>query len=211
MWYRHDIKLQLRRSLKDNRDIHSRLMSVYPEVPHWWYGAIFIVMFALSVVSVEVWDTELPAWALVISLIIAAIFVVPIGMIRAITNQQFAMQLFGQFVIGYMLPGRPTAMMIFKTYSFISMNQALSFLNDLKLGHYMKVPPRMMFLAQVVATCVSIFVVVFVQAWMFDNIPDICTPEQAHNFVCPSTRVFATAALLWGGIGPARLFNQGQM
>ena len=29
------------------------------------------------------------------------------------------------------------------------MNQAVSFLNDFKLGHYIKIPPRSMFLVQV--------------------------------------------------------------
>lgn len=40
-------------------------------------------------------------------------------------------------------------MMMFKTYGYIPMAQALTFLSDLKLGHYMKVPPRTMFWAQV--------------------------------------------------------------
>ena len=31
----------------------------------------------------------------------------------------------------------------------MSMNQVVSFFNDFKLGHYMKIPPRSMFLVQV--------------------------------------------------------------
>ena len=49
-----------------------------------------------------------------------------------------------EFIIGYMQPGLPTAMMLFKTYGYITMYQALAFVRDLKLGHYMKVPPRTM-------------------------------------------------------------------
>jgi hypothetical protein len=37
----------------------------------------------------------------------------------------------------------------FKVYGYISMNQSVSFLTDFKLGHYMKIPPRSMFLVQV--------------------------------------------------------------
>lgn len=37
----------------------------------------------------------------------------------------------------------------FKTYGYISMTQAVYFLSDFKLGHYMKIPPRAMFNAQV--------------------------------------------------------------
>ena len=45
-----------------------------------------------------------------------------------------------ELIIGYALPGRPIAMMLFKTYGYISMAQALQFTSDFKLGHYMKVP-----------------------------------------------------------------------
>lgn len=37
----------------------------------------------------------------------------------------------------------------FKIYSDVTMSQALIFLQDLKLGHYMKIPPRIMFMTQV--------------------------------------------------------------
>ncbi|KAG8892803.1 hypothetical protein FRC00_011487, partial [Tulasnella sp. 408] len=31
------------------------------------------------------------------------------------------------------------------------------------------------------------------------------------KFTCPGVRVFSTASLIWGGIGPARAFNQGSL
>lgn len=51
--------------------------------------------------------------------------------------------------MGYLYPGYPAANMCFKVYGYISMKQGLTFLQDLKLGHYMKTPPRAMFMAQV--------------------------------------------------------------
>ena len=48
-----------------------------------------------------------------------------------------------------MYPERPVANMCFKVHGFISMTQALTILSDFKLGHYMKIPPRSMFMAQV--------------------------------------------------------------
>jgi OPT oligopeptide transporter protein len=52
--------------------------------------------------------------------------------------------------MGYLYPGHPVANMCFKVYGYISMKQALAFLQDFKLGHYMKIPPRTMFMAQVI-------------------------------------------------------------
>ncbi|EJC97675.1 OPT oligopeptide transporter [Fomitiporia mediterranea MF3/22] len=207
LWYRHDIIRQFRRSLRDQRDVHSRLMSVYPEVPMLWYLGVLVIAFVMGVITIEVFDTKMPVWALVFALGIALIFLLPVGMIQAITNQTVAMQVFAELIAGYVIPGRPVALMIFKTFCFISLSQAVAFLGDLKLGHYMKVPPRTMFTAQIVATILAVFVSLGVQDWMFGNIPDLCSPDQKARFICPSTSTFATAALIWGGIGPARMFS----
>ena len=177
----------------------------------WWYGGLGVVAFVMAVITVEVFDTKLPIWALLLALIVAIVFILPIGMVQAITNQQVGLQIFAELIVGYVLPGRPVAMMVFKTFSFVSVRQAVSFLGDLKLGHYMKIPPRTMYLAQVLATVVSVVVSVAVQSWMFTNIPDLCTPDQPAHLTCPSTSVFATAAIVWGGIGPARLFSPGTL
>lgn len=62
-----------------------------------------------------------------------------------------------EYIIGYIYPGYPVANMCFKVYGYISMTQAITFLQDFKLGHYMKIPPRMMFMAQVSITENRIF------------------------------------------------------
>lgn len=51
--------------------------------------------------------------------------------------------------MGLIYPERPIANVCFKVYGYMSMAQAVSFLSDFKLGHYMKIPPRSMFLVQV--------------------------------------------------------------
>jgi hypothetical protein len=76
------------------------------------------------------------------------------------------------------------------------MAQALQFASDFKLGHYMKIPPRTMFFAQVSAAAVAGTVQLGVQAWMFTNIVDICSSKQPDGFICPSTEVFGTASII---------------
>ncbi|EIW64935.1 OPT oligopeptide transporter [Trametes versicolor FP-101664 SS1] len=211
LWYRHDIVRQFRRSLRDEKDVHSRLMMSYPEVPAWWYGSLFLVAFVFGVVAIEVYPTQFPVWAFILSLIIGFVFVIPVGIIRAITNQLPAINVLAELVGGYVLPGRPLGVMVFKTFGFVSMYQSLFFLNDLKIGHYMKIPPRVMFMAQVVASTLACFVCVGVQEWQFANIEGYCTPTQKDGFVCNDIETFATASIIWGGIGPQRLFSHGAM
>lgn len=66
--------------------------------------------------------------------------------------QQPGYDIIAQFIFGYIYPGKPIANLLFKIYGRISTVHALSFLSDLKLGHYMKIPPRCMYTAQVSTT-----------------------------------------------------------
>ena len=72
LYFRKQIWVQARRSLSEQPDIHARLMSRYPQVPEWWYLIIFVPMFIFGAVSIEVWHTQMPIWALVLALIIGA-------------------------------------------------------------------------------------------------------------------------------------------
>jgi OPT family small oligopeptide transporter len=197
--------------MHEQPDIHARLMSKYKQVPEWWYMIVFVAMFVIGVISIELWHTEFPVWAFVLSLTIAFFYVIPIGMIQAITNQQVGLNVITELVVGYALPGRPIAMMMFKTWGYITMYQALTFTSDFKLGHYMKIPPRTMFWGQVVAAAIAGTVQLGVQAWMFSNIPDMCNTHQKDGFICPNTEVFGTASFIWGVIGPQRQFSSGQV
>lgn len=68
----------------------------------------------------------------------------------------------------------------------------------------MKVPPRAMFWSQLVASVWSAIVQIAVMNWALGTIPDICADDQPDNYTCPNGRVFFTASVIWGAIGPAR-------
>ncbi|KAF8315900.1 OPT oligopeptide transporter [Clavulina sp. PMI_390] len=211
LYFRKQIWTQSRRSMSEMPDIHARLMSKYQEVPDWWYAVIFLTMFAFAIISIQCWPSELPVWALIIALLIAFIYIIPIGMIQAITNQQVGLNVITELIVGYMLPGRPIAMMMFKTWGYIAMAQGLTLSSDFKLGHYMKIPPRPMFWAQIVASIVALTTQLGVQAWMFSNINGMCDNNQDNGFICLSTTVFGTASIIWGVIGPANMFGPGKL
>ncbi|TBU44627.1 OPT oligopeptide transporter [Dichomitus squalens] len=213
LYFRKPIAVHLHRSLAEQPDIHARLMSKYPPVPQWWYAGILVVTFTFSCLCIKLYPTQMTIWALFVALCIALVYLIPVGMIQAITNRQVGLNVITELVVGYMLPGRPVAMMMFKTWGYITMSQAMIFTSDFKLGHYMKIPPRPMFWCQVVATVVAGTVQLGVENWMFSNIPLICTPAQKDmsGFTCPNTEVFATASVVFGVIGPTLQFSKGQL
>lgn len=54
----------------------------------------------------------------------------------------------------------------------------------------MKIPPRTMFMCQVVATTFSCFIQIVVLNLSLNSIEDVCEPHQADHFTCPGGRVF---------------------
>ncbi|KAG6373683.1 OPT oligopeptide transporter [Boletus reticuloceps] len=194
LFFRKQIWTQARRALREQPDIHSRLMSKYRQVPEWWYMCVFVVMFVFGVIAIELFPTEFPVWGFVLSLVIAFFYIIPIGMIQAITNQQVGLNVITELIVGYAIPGRPLAMMLFKTWGYITMYQALQFASDFKLGHYMKIPPRQMF------ACLDVYqytghVHYHAEGWLH----------------LPQYQVFGTASVIWGVIGPQRQFSSGQI
>ncbi|CAH2078891.1 unnamed protein product [Thlaspi arvense] len=197
-------------------DIHGKLMQSYKQVPEWWFYVLLVGSVAMSLLMSFVWkeSVQLPWWGMLFAFAMAFVVTLPIGVIQATTNQQPGYDIIGQFIIGYILPGKPIANLIFKIYGRISTVHALSFLADLKLGHYMKIPPRCMYTAQLVGTVVAGVVNLGVAWWMLESIQDICDIEGDHPnspWTCPKYRVTFDASVIWGLIGPKRLFGAGGM
>ncbi|OCH85661.1 small oligopeptide transporter [Obba rivulosa] len=197
LYFNKPIRVHLRRSLAEQPDIHAQLMSKYPQVPEWWYGCVLVFTFIFACLCIKLWPTEMTIWALFVALVIALIYVVPIGMIQAVTNRQVGLNVITELIVGFMLPGKPVAMMMFKTWGYVTMSQAMIFTSDFKLGHYMKIPPRLVFCCQVVASIIAGTVQLGVQSWMFDNIPEICTEGQRSGFTCANTQVFGAASVIF--------------
>ncbi|KAF8996022.1 small oligopeptide transporter [Cyathus striatus] len=205
------MKLHFSRSVREQPDIHAQLMSRYPQVPEWYYGCIFVITFTFACICIQLWPSGMTIWALVIALIICTFWMYPFRMIQAITNRQVGLNVITELIVGFMIPGKPNAMMMYATYGYITMAQAMQFTADFKLGHYMKVPPRPMFWCQVIATVVAGTVQLGVQSWYVSLPQDLCDKDQKDSFTCASTHVFGTASIIWGVIGPALQFTKGQI
>ncbi|KAG0025207.1 hypothetical protein BGZ81_007330, partial [Podila clonocystis] len=207
LYHRKQIWAQWKEARGSSQDIHYKLMQAYKEVPEWWYLSLFAVMVALAITTCEVWDYGLPWWSVLLAVGISALFSLPIGLIQAVTNQQPGLNILTEFVIGYILPGRPIANVTFKTYGYISMAHAMSFLGDLKLGQYMKIPPKAMFMTQLIGTCIAGMVNLITANWLLSTRPNICTQE-GYPWTCPGANVFFSASVIWGVIAPERMFGR---
>ncbi|KAI1825538.1 OPT-domain-containing protein [Xylaria intraflava] len=193
--------------LFNREDVHNRLMKRYKDAPIYWYLITFVSMTAIGIFVVEFYSVHLPWYGLLLALGICSILFIPIGIVMAVTNQHSSIYLICQLICGAIFPGRPVANMVFVTYGYISSAQGIKFAADLKLGHYMKIPPRILFSVQMAATIISSITQILVLNWMFGNIPGICTSSAINGFTCPIARVHFNGSILWGVVGPAEFFG----
>ncbi|CAN1753502.1 Oligopeptide transporter 1 [Linum perenne] len=187
-------------------DVHTRIMKKnYEVVPQWWFILVLGVSFVLALVAVEGFgkQLQLPWWGLVLACILALVCTLPIGIVQATTNNQVGLNVITELMIGYAYPGKPLANVAFKTYGYISMSQALSFVQDFKLGHYMKIPPKSMFIAQLVGTLVGSTVHFATAWWILSSVPHVC----GSPWTCPGSDVFYSASIIWGVVSPRRMFG----
>ena len=72
-----------------NVDVHTRLMRQYKQVPQSWFLGILVVTIGVAVAACETYNEQLqlPWWGVILACIIAFVFTLPIGIIRATTNQ----------------------------------------------------------------------------------------------------------------------------
>ena len=71
-------------------DVHTRIMKRnYEQVPEWWFMTILVLMIILALACCEGFDKQLqlPWWGVLLSLLIALVFTLPVGVIQATTNQ----------------------------------------------------------------------------------------------------------------------------
>jgi low affinity Fe/Cu permease len=61
----------------------------YERVPEWWFMSILVIMTILALICCEGFgkQLQLPWWGVLLSLTIAMVFTLPIGVIQATTNR----------------------------------------------------------------------------------------------------------------------------
>ncbi|KAI3460082.1 hypothetical protein Pfo_016745 [Paulownia fortunei] len=212
LFYGREIYERYRASSKAKRDIHTKLMKKnYKDIPSWWFYILLTVtmLVSLALCIFLKKEIQMPFWALLLAAALAFSFTLPISIITATTNQTPGLNIITEYIMGVIYPGRPIANVCFKVYGYMSMTQAIAFLSDFKLGHYMKIPPRSMFLVQFLGTMIAGTVNMSVAWWLLHSIDGICHPDKFSNspWTCPNDRVFFDASVIWGLVSPKRIFG----
>ncbi|KAK9483826.1 OPT oligopeptide transporter protein-domain-containing protein [Lipomyces starkeyi] len=190
------------------KDPMSKMMSVYPEVPDWWFVAVFVISIVFGIVAFTVYPTSAPVWGMIVIVLISTVIMVPSALIYSVTGYQLFTSSLSTLIAGYMIPNNGIANMMCRVYGYNTDEQAEGFVSDQKMAHYAKLPPRAVFRGQIIATLIQTFVTVGAIQFLISSVSDLCSPTQASHFVCTFPHSLYSASLLFGVVGPVRTFNQ---
>lgn len=200
-------KDEYRNTQHDNTFVRS--LNNYKDAPEWWFIALLLIAFGLSVATVEHWPTNTPVWGIVFVLGLNFIFLIPITMISSYTGQTWSMNVLVEIIIGAALKGRPQALNILKAYGVMIDSEASGFASTWKVGLYAYIPSRAVFRTQVISAILTSFVSLGVLQYQL-NLKGICTKAQRFTtkFTCPGLQQFFSASVLFGAIGTERFMEK---
>lgn len=201
--------LHPQKTLNNFHDPFSRRVRRYKEVPEWYFIFIFVASVAMAIGMVEGYKfTDTPVWVIFLSIGLNLAFMLPFGYLYATTGLSVEVNVLIELIIGYALPGNGNALMIGKTYATNFLSQAENYITNQKQSHYTSIPPRALFRVQIISVILSCFVSMGILIFQLNGgVHNMCDPKNTQKFTCAGSRTFFSASVLWGVIGPKRMFD----
>ncbi|KAF8814692.1 OPT superfamily oligopeptide transporter [Phlegmacium glaucopus] len=166
---------------KEQPDPHYQAMRKYKEAPWWWYAILLCLSFIAGLVVVFKGQTTLPWWSYIVALLLGA-FITPFStlLFARFGSGVGTVQLM-KMVAGAINPGRPVANLYFSMWSHDVVLTSVALAGDLKIGQYLKIPPRIMFLTQIWGTILGAIVNYVVMISVVDAQRDILLSPTGTN------------------------------
>lgn len=188
-------------------DPHTVMMKRYKEVADWVFLIVLLISVILAILCVKLYPAETPVWGIFFALGINFVFLIPMTAVYAVTGFSFGLNVLVELIVGYALPGNGLALNFIKALGYNIDGQAQNYIGDQKMAHYLKIAPRAVFRVQILSVLISSFISLAVMNFMIDNVDNYCLPTNKQKFTCPSSNVFYSASVLWGVIGPKKVFG----
>jgi OPT family oligopeptide transporter len=193
------------------KDVHTRLMQKYAQVPTWWYIWLLLLTMGGSIGITLYHNSAFDAnwWIVPLAIGMTMVFLVPIGIIQAVSNQSIGLNIISQLILGYLKPGSIMASTTMKVYGTNTLIRATGYLAQMKLAFYMKIPPRYVFAATLWGLMVSSITSYLTFDFLVPIVWSGTHSRSAGSLTWTSLRlqILWTAAQLWGALSPIRFFG----
>jgi len=190
-------------------DSFSRRQQRYREVPEYVYFGLFIAAFAMAIGCVEGYKfTDTPVWTIALGVGLAAVFIPISGILYAKTGQTFETNVLFELIIGLARPGHNQTLLVSKCFATNFFSQTDNWISNQKIAHYSGISPWSMFSIQCLTTVLVSFVQVGIMTFQLNGgIKDMCNLKNKDHFICSGARTYFNASIIWGLIGPRRVFK----
>jgi OPT family small oligopeptide transporter len=214
------LKLRTRITTKNSKiseqynDQLSILQRSYDEVPFWWFATLFGASFVSLITIISLGKLYIPVWTYFVAIGTGAFLVIPLGWLYALSNFQLPIGTVNELLYGLMSNSvsgykNPTGASVYGSIAGNAWYRAQLNLQDMKIGHYMHIPPKAVFFSQVFGSFLGIPVNYAVVRWVLDTKFDYLTGEKedpTHQWTGQSLAQNLTMGVQYVLIGPRRLF-----
>ncbi|KAF8588166.1 OPT superfamily oligopeptide transporter [Ramaria rubella] len=183
-------------------DRHWVAMQKYKEAPWWWYAILLVLAFLGGLIVVLTGHTTLPWWGYITALSLGA-FIAPFSnLLYARLGNGIATNQLMKMVAGAMHPGKPVANLYFSMWSHDVIATSILLAGDLKMGQYLKIPPRVMVVTQLWGTLLGAFVNYAVMTAVTTNQREVLLdPVGTNVWSGQSVQSLNSAAVTWSLAG----------
>lgn len=216
---------KLKQRLLHNKNINlqyadrlNKIQSRYEEVPVWWFGGLFLITMVVFLVLFGTDKMFIPWWTYFVAVGVSLIIIIPLAYLYAISNFQLAIGTFDELLYGVMVQNlkshkHPASASTYGALSGDLWYRAQYMLQDQKIGHYMHIPPKAVFMSQVMGQLIGVPMNYGTVRWVLNEKMDYLrgtVVDPLHQWTGQSLRSYNTQAVLYVLIGPTKFFSSGQ-
>jgi OPT family small oligopeptide transporter len=191
----------------------NQMQTHYAQVPLWWYVALFGATFVILITIFATGHMFMPWWAYFVALGFGLVIVTPLCWLYALTNFQLAIGSFNEVLYGYMvqnIAGRhPVGATTYGAIAGDIFYRAQYMLQDQKIGHYMQLPPKVVFFLQIFGELLGVPINYAAMRWILNTKMEYLNgnkTDHLHQWTGQSISLYQTNAVQYVVLGPKRTF-----
>ncbi|KAL1592371.1 OPT superfamily [Paraconiothyrium brasiliense] len=192
------------------------LMRSYEEVPLWWYVALFVASFVTIITIIGCGYFFIPIWTFFVAIFTSGTMIIPFAWLYSFSSFQVPIGSFNELLYGYMVHAtngnkHPAGATAYGSIAGDIWYRAQYMLQDQKIGHYMHVPPRAIFLSQIFGELLGVPINYGIIQWILKTKRDFLLGDKIdplHQWTGQSLSNSNTLGVQYVLVGPKRLFSQ---
>ncbi|KAF2442922.1 putative oligopeptide transporter [Karstenula rhodostoma CBS 690.94] len=192
------------------------LMRSYQEVPLWWYIALFVGSFVTIITILGCGYFFIPIWTFFVAIFTSGTMIIPFAWLYSFSSFQVPIGSFNELLYGFMVHSvnghkHPAGATAYGSIAGDIWYRAQYMLQDQKIGHYMHVPPRAIFLSQIFGELLGVPINYGIIQWILKTKREFLLGEKIdplNQWTGQSLSSYNTQGVQYVLVGPKRLFSQ---